>query len=1501
MTKKMKKDANALDAKRLQLALEAAKGAVFYYDLINDIIEWDAANFELLGFDKESIANTRKDWEKRIHPDDLSKVIKAMDEVFADKEKDSFNVEYRIILPDNTIRNFNARAWIDRDEHGKPLAFAGVHFDITEQKLAELQLKTSEERYRVLYEGINDAVLLVDEDGYFDFNTAACEMFGYTAEEMRKLHMRDLSPDTHKETPEYIALQRENYIKTLEQGPQQFEWVHQKKNGELFQVSVVSRMIEINGKMIMQGVVRDISNHKKLERELLQRQDELQRAQEIAKFGHWIYDVKTETFTGSKEALRHYQLKNENANLYEIAEKIEPSFRKMVYRQFKECMNSGTRFNHDFQIILEDESKMWINSVAYPELDEQGQVVKILGTTMDITKRKQNELAIEQHSQFERIINRLSSNLVDLKNLDEKIENILATIGEFVNVDRAYVYLVSKDGTTIENSHVWYSSRSKLKDKITAIIDPAKSLPWFWSLIKNGKTVHIPSIKDFPEEAKSEKQFWLDKEFKAFLALPMINNKRLIGFLGFADEKYEKTWDENAIALLRITAETFSRALEQKRMYDSLRRSEERFRRLIKDSPVAMVVSDNSMFVIDVNSQFEKLTGYTRRELSHEKIWWDLLVPNPQYRFHIKQWWDKLVNDALDNKNSITEPIEVVFTCKDGEKRDILINVAFTGDFKLIVLQDHTKQRQGEALLLAQRDLAIALGQSVGLDETLKICTEAAINNSFMDSGGVYLVIPASKSIQLHFSMGLSKDFCNAVSYFDASSPNVKAIMRGKPIYDHYSKYTGPDDEIAKNEQLKAFANIPITYHDNVIGCMNVASHLLDTVPEYSRLILETIAGQMGQAIMRVRALDTLREREENLKMFFESVNDFLFVLDERASILQINRAVTQHLGYTELDIIGESILTLHPPELKNIASEIILDVLSQNRFLYDLPLMNKSGDEIPVETKITAGQWNGRTAFFCVSRDVTERKRAEQALMRTSSFLKTVIDEAPFGIEICEGDKHDWEFTIINKEAQRILGTTAEQHRGIGKRNGNFLKAESFTWQFLHLDGSVCNSSQFPLFITLEKGRTVTNQELIIKQSDNSQMIVIINASPIFDDEGGIIGGLVSYTDISERKKAERELLDSRERLAKAEEIGHLGSWEIDLVTGESKWSDEFLRICGFEPGKGEMTKELSAEITHPEDRYLVDEEMKRVLLEKDKYNVEKRIIRPDGEIRYTHSVGRVVLDDAGKPVKIIGSFLDITDRVLSEQETLRLERQIQEVQKHESLGVLAGGIAHNFNNALLAVLGNLELARYNIDSGDKAFKNIVNAESAADRAAELSRLMLVYVGQGQEHYVKLPMSDLLVETCQRFKSEVPENIKIHCSYPNDNDFRVHGSKMLLKESLQHLITNAIESIKDGNGEISITIEEKMLKDKTLQMSKVLEKPKEGKFVCLTVKDTGSGMSKETFERMFEPYFTTKFIGRGLGLAAVLGIVRGHRGAIFVKSEEGEGTEVMVALPSIE
>ncbi len=1501
MTKKMKKNANNLDAKRLQLALEAANGAAFYYDLVNDIVEWDDANFELFGYDKDNFTGTREVWVKRIHPDDLSVAVNAMDEAFADKDRESFNIEYRIVRPDGDIRYINARAWVDRAVNGKPLSFAGIHFDITEQKLAEIELKESENKYRLLYEGLKDAVLLIDKDGYFDFNSAACEMFGYTAEEMKKLHMRDLAPEGYNEIPEYLSLQRQNYTRTLEEGPQQFEWIHRRKNGELFEVEVVTRMVELNGRMIMQGVIRDVSNHKKLQRDLLKSQADHRRAQEIARFGHWLFDVETEIFTGSKEALRHYQLKNKSASLYEIAEKIDPGFRIMVYRQFNDCINLGKRFNHDFQIILEDNSRMWINSVAYPELDAQGNVVKIVGTTMDITKRKETELALEEHSHFERIINRLSSNLVELKDLDEKIENILGIIGEFAKVDWAYVYLMSDDGVYIENTHDWRSEILEGTSNAYKRVNPGKDLPWFWSLIKTGETVHLPSFDSLPERARPEKEIWSSQNLKSLLAIPMFNNHRLVGLLGFATVKKQKAWNDNVISLLKITGETFGRALEQKRMYDSLRRSEERFRKLIKDSPVAMVVSDSNMFVMDVNSQFEELTGYNRRDLSHEKIWWDLLVPNPQYRFHIKQWWDKIINDAIDNKNSVTEPIEVVFTCKDGSKKDILINMAFTGDLKLIVLQDYTKQRQGEALLQAQRDLAIALGQSVGLEETLQVCTEAAINSSFMDCGGVYLVNPVNKGLDLKYHIGLSTLFSDKTVHFEKNSSNVSVVMKGEPVYTSYEKLSTDLNIKLDCEGLKAIAKLPIKYKDQVIGCMNVASHLLEDVPDYSKLILETIASQMGQAIMREHALDVQREREENLAMFFESVNDFLFVLDERASILQINPAVTQHLGYKEQDLVGETILSLHPEELKSIASEIILDILSKKRFLYDIPLLTKAGKEIPVETKVTTGQWNGKTAFFCISRDVTERKRAEQALMRSSSFLQTVIDEAPFGIEICEGNKDDWEFTIINKEAQRILGTTSELHQGIGSKKGVIKKQECLTWKFLYLNGSELKIEQTPLYHALEEGKTVTNEELIIYRKDNSQVTVLINASPILDDTGEIIGGLVTFADISERKKAEEDLLDSRERLAKAEEIGHLGSWEIDLVTGNSKWSDEFLRICGFEPGQVEMTKELSAEITHPEDRYLVNEELKRFLLEKDKYNVEKRIIRQDGEIRYIHSIGRVLLDDMEKPVKVIGAFLDITDRVLAEQETLRLERQIQEVQKHESLGVLAGGIAHNFNNALLAVLGNLELTRYNLDTEHKAFKSIVNAESAAKRAAELSRLMLVYVGQGQEHYIKIPLSNLLTDLCQRMKSTVPNNINMHCSYSKDSDYWVYGSTMLLEESLQHLVTNAIESIEDQKGEISITIEEKILEEETLQMSKVLEKPKEGKFVCLTVKDTGCGMSKETFERMFEPYFTTKFIGRGLGLAAVLGIIRGHRGAIIVKSKEGEGTEVMVALPSIE
>jgi len=257
-----------------------------------------------------------------------------------------------------------------------------------------------------------------------------------------------------------------------------------------------------------------------------------------------------------------------------------------------------------------------------------------------------------------------------------------------------------------------------------------------------------------------------------------------------------------------------------------------------------------------------------------------------------------------------------------------------------------------------------------------------------------------------------------------------------------------------------------------------------------------------------------------------------------------------------------------------------------------------------------------------------------------------------------------------------------------------------------------------------------------------------------------------------------------------------------------------------------------------------------------------------------------------------------EIEQRKKAEAEQEQLREQMLHAQKLESLGVLAGGIAHDFNNLLTGVMGNASLALQYLPPTEGAREYIVHIQSAANRAAELCAQMLAYSGKGRFVSQSLNLSILVDDMVKLLRATLPVKHTIHCQF-SESLPSVVGDSGQLRQVALNVITNASEALPDEKGVVKVVTGIIDIDDDYLKTSYVNDDLPAGRYVYLDVVDDGAGMTAEALERMFEPFYSTKFTGRGLGLSAVLGIVRGHKGAIRVTSEPGRGTTVRLLFPA--
>jgi len=316
-----------------------------------------------------------------------------------------------------------------------------------------------------------------------------------------------------------------------------------------------------------------------------------------------------------------------------------------------------------------------------------------------------------------------------------------------------------------------------------------------------------------------------------------------------------------------------------------------------------------------------------------------------------------------------------------------------------------------------------------------------------------------------------------------------------------------------------------------------------------------------------------------------------------------------------------------------------------------------------------------------------------------------------------------------------------------------------------------------------------------------------------------------------------------------------------------------------------------------HPDDAPLCFDYLKQVMAS------EQAATSPPYRVRHANNSwslfianGTLYRDSSGQALYLgIGHDISVEKRL--EEERLNHERQFLHAKKMESLGIMAGGIAHDFNNLLTVIIGNLELSGTQLDNTSQTAIRIDQAMKASLRAADLTRHMLDYSGRGVFELTPLDLNQLVMENGDLFRTTVPKTITMK----TDTSISIPpvlGDAGQLQQVIMNLITNAAEAIDGEPGTIVIATGVQEYDRTLLQHSRLEMKPPPGRYVYIDVTDSGCGMDEETQQRIFEPFYTTKFTGRGLGMSSVMGVIKSHNGAIFLYSEQGLGSTFKVLLP---
>ena len=501
------------------------------------------------------------------------------------------------------------------------------------------------------------------------------------------------------------------------------------------------------------------------------------------------------------------------------------------------------------------------------------------------------------------------------------------------------------------------------------------------------------------------------------------------------------------------------------------------------------------------------------------------------------------------------------------------------------------------------------------------------------------------------------------------------------------------------------------------------------------------------------------------------------------------------------------------------------------------------------------------------------EKKGAEKALQESEEKYRGLIeglDEAIYRMSLPDG-----KYEYMSPAARKIFGYNAEE----------FIENPLIIRKLMHPDFVEYFEEKWADLI--EHKVSPTYKYKILDPEGNERWIVQSNTG-IFDDSGNIIAIEGLCRDITKGAQAEEALRENEAKFRTILETIEDGYFEVDLGGNLTFFNDSLCKIFGY--SKDELMGINNQQYTDKENAKELYQTFNRVYTTgKPDRGFDWEIIKKDGTKIIVEASISLRSDAGGEPIGFRGVVRDISEKQ-------RLETQLQQAQKMESIGTLAGGIAHNFNNLLMGIQGNASIMFLDIDSSHPRHKNLKNIEKLIDNGAKLTAQLIGYAREGKYEVKPINLNQLVKEMSDTFGMTKKE-ITVHQELSED----LHGIEAdqgQIEQILLNLYVNAVEAM-PGGGDLFL----KTMNITDKDMTGKLYKANPGNYVLLSVKDTGVGMDKETRKRIFEPFFTTKGLasGTGLGMASAYGTVKGHGGYIDVDSEKGKGTTFSIYLPATE
>lgn len=611
-----------------------------------------------------------------------------------------------------------------------------------------------------------------------------------------------------------------------------------------------------------------------------------------------------------------------------------------------------------------------------------------------------------------------------------------------------------------------------------------------------------------------------------------------------------------------------------------------------------------------------------------------------------------------------------------------------------------------------------------------------------------------------------------------------------------------------------------------------------------------------------------LRESEEKFRVAFTTTPDAIALTRvSDGSYVDVNEGFLSLTGYSREELIGTSSLLLNIWDNQQDRQKL-LQGLKNNGRVKELSavFLKKDGGKIDGLMSARFIEVGGEKLILSITRDITQRKLAEEK-------FRTLIKEASIGIALA--DAQTGTLLECNQALAEMVERTCEELVGQPQK-------------ILHPD-SPLKGPVTEAFAKRRDANKPATAEIKCQSANGRIFDVEIKATPLKLGQMDVMLGF--FQDISERKKHLESVKKSEARFKSLANLLPEAVYETDIQMKLTYANRKAYELFGYT----EQDFQQGVYVTHlvvREEAQIAAERIRELFNGTATKSQEYHCIKKDGTV-FPALLHSDVIRAEGQPVGLRGVLVDLTQRKQEEEALLKLR-------KLESVGVLAGGVAHNFNNTLAAIIGSLELARLKVNHPEEVLRYLHIAAQASLRSRDLVSQILTYSRQGIDRKGPIDLSLITEETLNLLRSTLPATITLKFQLTASENTTIQADPSRVQEALLNLCNNAVQAM-DEVGELEIQLARVELEQQDIPAEYPTCRP--GHYVQLKVTDNGCGMDTETQKKIFDPFFTTKAVGEGtgMGLATVQGIVEQHEGLIRVHSVPKQGTSFELYFPTLE